>query len=72
MHTEWFDFLVNGKMERVHFSSLNLGTKSRNPIVGNHGYYDSVELETNEGSMELNRQELTTDTRISVSMERKI
>jgi hypothetical protein len=44
MHTEWIDFFVNGKMERVHFSSLNLGTKSKNPIIGTHGYYDSVEL----------------------------
>ena len=44
MHTEWIDFFVNGKMESVHFSSLSLGTKSRNPIIGTHGYYDSVEL----------------------------
>jgi hypothetical protein len=44
MHSEWIDFFVNERMESVHFSSLNLGMKDRNPIIGTHGYYDSVEL----------------------------
>ena len=72
MHSEWIDFFVNERMESVHFSSLNLGMKDRNPIIGTHGYYDSVELADEwRENMGLKHQDFNIDTKIFVSVERR-
>jgi hypothetical protein len=45
MHTEWKSFRDSEHHERtIHFSALNLGSRSKKALIGKYGYYDSVEL----------------------------